>query len=112
MAEKYKFMGAKDRSQNVNRLIIEGSVANPKTVIKKGDVIELSDDEVAAHRASGMHFLKASDNDVENSTGSGEKSDKEKLRDQSEAQASNVSNPAAPAVNDTNVGGRAAGKKS
>lgn len=69
MATTYRFKGSKRQGDNTERLILEGSVEDPKRFVDRGGTVELSDDEVTELRASKYEFVKVSDEQAESDSG-------------------------------------------
>jgi hypothetical protein len=60
MAETYKFYGTKNRNLNVGRVVVEGTLADPKReLVVGGEAVELSEEEVESLREQGYLIRKS-----------------------------------------------------
>lgn len=63
--EKYTYKGSKVPGKGAGRVILEGSVSDPKRYVDVGKDIDLSEDEVKNLRAKGLNLVKIGEADDE-----------------------------------------------
>jgi hypothetical protein len=62
--ETYRFGGSKVPGTASSRLILEGSVRDPKKYVDKGGTVELDEEQATSLRKRGYTLTKASDAEV------------------------------------------------
>lgn len=65
MATEYKYHGSSVPGSAAGRVILEGSVSEPKRFVDPGHTIELSDEELESLKGRGLKFIKVSDGDAQ-----------------------------------------------
>lgn len=97
--ERYRLLGMKGQGEKVDRVVLEGSSADPVRYIDLGGEGDLTEEEVKDLRASGHDIRKVGDSDEPDKSDSGDGNDGEApavetKADQQRAQAATAGNPA------------------
>jgi hypothetical protein len=102
--ETYKFGGSSTPGTASSRLILEGSVRDPKRYVDKGGTVELDEEHATALRKKGYKLTKSDDEVSETATdGSPQPTAPQTEEDQLRAQS-------APTGSTTKTGSKPAGK--